>query len=369
MSLPQTRCEEKSMTKKSIIWIGLIIALGIAAIRVYFPSTTQLNKNAQSDHTSITVDKKTLDFGEVWEQKHFSHRLLIKNTTDQPIDLTDIKSSCSCTRILEPNLSIPARDSIEIPLEIDFTKSSAKVTNEALESFEVMITARILNSEGPPLSWTISGQVKSFAIVSIRELYVGEKGVYEQFEPRAFELFTKTPEIKIIAFCDKEHAIAAAIPDTVDKAKYSIQVDTRRRSSIGRFEFPLIIQGIFPDGKRTNPIKIPVVGNVTGDIEVIPNRLVFVPAPVDAQRQKTIRMRSASKTPFEVEYLLPAKSNVTAAAQSKGNQTEHSIDVNVHVSDVGEHKSTLAVFVRDSVEKKRIRYDIPLVWIGLKNNQ
>ncbi len=357
------------MTKKSLIWIGLIIALGIATARVYFPSSTQLQTNASDNSALITIDDKTLNFGEVWEQKHFSHALLIENKTDEPIDLTDIKASCSCTKVLEPNLPIPAGETVEIPLEIDFTKSSAKTTNEALESFEVIITARILNGDGPPLSWTLTGQVKSFAIIPVRELFVGQKGVYEPFEPRAFELFTKIPELKIIAFCDKEHALAAAIPDKVDKSKYSIQVDTRRSSNIGRFEFPLIIQGIFPDGKRTNAIRIPVVGKVTGDIEVIPGQLIFVPAPVGAQRQKTIRMRSASDTPFEVEYLLPAKSNVTAAAQAKGNQTEHTINVNLHVSDVGEHKSLLAVYVRDSIKKKRIKYDIPVIWIGLENQQ
>lgn len=69
----------------------------ICVLAVALPSFAQDKKAAQKDGAVITWEKKTHDFGEIFQGDKVEHTYYFTNTGNEPLIITNVQVSCGCT--------------------------------------------------------------------------------------------------------------------------------------------------------------------------------------------------------------------------------------------------------------------------------
>jgi hypothetical protein len=116
----------------------------------------------------LNVPVRTLSIGDVWESSAYPWTLPIKNTSDQPVEIEGIGTSCNCTTIEPSRFTIPAGSVREVRLKLDLTSHKEQPT-EATRDFSVSITPRIKGTErGRKEGWEVTARVRSAIRLDVR---------------------------------------------------------------------------------------------------------------------------------------------------------------------------------------------------------
>ena len=104
-------------------WLFAITILGFSFAAAYLggmaAKKVKGTEQAQEVIGGLMIPTDNLDMGEVWEAKDFSWRLPIRNLSDRTIEIRKFLSSCVCTAIDPPRLSIPPGETVMVNLVLD----------------------------------------------------------------------------------------------------------------------------------------------------------------------------------------------------------------------------------------------------------
>lgn len=130
---------------RRLIVVGLIFAMValFAAIRIWDSSSDNARRRAQAEATPLmsesvglsaeirtdTITEFIVEIGEVPYATIATEHLRIKNTTDEPLSLTDYKATCRCTWVELPYHPIAPNEWGELELKFDSRGEHGTVGN------------------------------------------------------------------------------------------------------------------------------------------------------------------------------------------------------------------------------------------------
>lgn len=130
---------------RRLIAVGLIVAIValFAAIRIWDSSSDNARRRAQAEATPLmsesvglsaeirtdTITEFVVEMGEVTYATIATEHLRIKNTTDEPLSLTDYKATCRCTWVELPYHPIAPNEWGELELKFDSRGEHGTVGN------------------------------------------------------------------------------------------------------------------------------------------------------------------------------------------------------------------------------------------------
>ena len=114
-----------------------------AAIRIWDSSSDNARRRAQAEAATLmsesvglsaeirtdTITEFVVEMGEVPYATIATEHLRIKNTTDEPLSLTDYKATCRCTWVELPNHPIAPNEWGELELKFDSRGEHGTVGN------------------------------------------------------------------------------------------------------------------------------------------------------------------------------------------------------------------------------------------------
>ncbi|MCH8045203.1 MAG: DUF1573 domain-containing protein, partial [Planctomycetes bacterium] len=116
----------------------------------------------------LEVDPEHLDFGEVWVQDKFQWTLPITNTSSEPVEVLEFRSSCNCLSIEPKTLVLAPGETSDVHLTLDLTTRNPEQAAKASRRFSVRIAPIITGGLAQYTGWEIQGQVRSvFTVVPL----------------------------------------------------------------------------------------------------------------------------------------------------------------------------------------------------------
>ena len=130
---------------RRLIAVGLIIAMAaiFATIRIWDSSSDNARRRAEAEAAPLmsesvglsaeirtdTITEFIVEMGEVPYATVTTEHLRIKNTTDEPLSLTDYKATCRCTWVELPYHPIAPNEWGELELKFDSRGEHGTVGN------------------------------------------------------------------------------------------------------------------------------------------------------------------------------------------------------------------------------------------------
>ena len=156
---------------------------------------------------SISVEKPTHDFGTINQGQKVDHLFAIKNRGDEPLTITQIRSSCGCTAATLSTKTIAPGKSGEVKVTFDSTNFADQVTKTVhLDSNDPRNPSTVL---------TMQGKIVEIIAATPRTLNLGSlkagsrKEIMLKLENRGTSTFTVT----------SVHSPMAAIVGTIREGK------------------------------------------------------------------------------------------------------------------------------------------------------
>jgi hypothetical protein len=100
----------------------------------------------------ITLSQDSWDFGEVWHPQSVSLTLIVKNTGDAPLQISDVRATCGCTLVEPGRKTVPPGETTEVKVRYN---SEGK---QGHQESKVIIDSN--DAQRPTVEMKISGEVK-----------------------------------------------------------------------------------------------------------------------------------------------------------------------------------------------------------------
>lgn len=131
------------MKKYSILVILMLL------VSVVFAQEKQ-TPTAKVDGPVITLEKNTHDFGDIFQGDVVEHVFKFTNTGNQPLIISDVKTSCGCTTPIFPRNPIMPGASGEIKVGFNSTGKTNKqnkmlpIISNAVNEASIVFTTNVL---------------------------------------------------------------------------------------------------------------------------------------------------------------------------------------------------------------------------------
>ena len=287
-----------------------------------------------------------MNFGEVWEQ------------------IERFTNSCNCTAIEPKSLTIPAGERRSVTLTLDLTPRSND--SASTRPFEMQIAAHLRDGqhESAPEPWTIRGTVRSAIWVEPGPLRFGKPSHLQQpLAAQERKITALVPLQTVRADPESSNWRAQVTRPDPNSNFFTLSIFPDGPLPCGRFQFPVTLTPILPDGTALPSKNVPVEGEIRNDIQTTPAEVVLGVKDIGETVEEVLTLYSLTDRPFEVESIVvPSESNteVRRGAKEAGGQ---SFIVRQRVTQV----SGQTIFVRFAVRiggEERVKVTVPVRYHG-----
>jgi hypothetical protein len=251
------------------------------------------------------------DFGSMTQLAEGTHTWEFKNIGDADLELWMESSTCSCTIAKlstkegeqKKKVMVKPKDSTKIDLQWqtkmfhdDYSKGATIGTNDpSRRAVSLVVKGKVY----PPVI-VIPNEVVTFNSVSNEETHEAKIAMFSVDRPDL--------KIKKISTTRPEFLVPHVRPLTPEECKQlkvkgglQITVEMKPGMPLGRFQDELVME---TDHPVKSDVKMTIVGNTTGPISVIPERLSMksVSSGKGASRDLTLLVRAGRPTNFTVGY-------------------------------------------------------------------
>jgi len=309
---------------------------------------------------SLSTSKTSHNFGQALSGELITHTFTLSNTTEDPIQITDIRTSCGCTasklekRLLEPG------DSVD--LEVQF---SLRGRRGPQRTSVVVFTD---SEDNPRLTLSLVGHAIEPVQVQPSELVFGQVRPGQQAERRLsitshdHQNPLNVHEIKLIQAGRQKSDEDAHIDwktslQTLQAGQaYELTVAFDANGSLGRHDAQVELH---TDSSLYPILRIPVSAVITGDLSLTPDVIMIDPMePVATRHMMVALRRDGQPVPFKltrVQSLLEQEMQINHRPMGQG---AYQIRVaNLQVADLPEGQAL--VIETDLAEYPRVV--VPLV--------
>jgi hypothetical protein len=258
----------------------------------------------------------TFEFGTLPQLSGGKHTWEIKNVGEVDLEITMVKTTCSCTVAKlksadgesKPKLVIKPGESTKIDVEWqtktfrdDYRQGVELTTNDpAHASVSVTVHGKVY----PPMT-VVPGETIAFNSISNEETQKARIAIFSMDRPetKLTKFKTSRPEWLVarsepLTSKDCEQ-LKTPSGNSGPKAGHSVIVEIKPGMPLGRFQEELVIE---TDHPLKSDLKITITGNMIGPISVIPDRVRMssVSSNKGASLDLTLLVRGGAPTKFEV---------------------------------------------------------------------
>ena len=253
----------------------------------------------------LEVDPEHLDFGEVWVQDKFQWTLPITNTSSEPVEVLEFRTTCACTSIEPKSVVIPAGETVAIQLTVDLTTViKSGVTAEDVEPFSMRVVPLLRNGLAQYSGWELKGRIMS-PIVGGLPLLVFDDEVIAGAVPASATITIRCRQFVEGIDCERSSNgnIASVRIERVDelKAVYALSVTLSPNTPPGTLTERLMLNFTTANGQHMPSVPLSIRARVVSDIQLSPPEIALGRMAVSALAEETVTVSSRSGRPFVIE--------------------------------------------------------------------
>jgi hypothetical protein len=254
-----------------------------------------------ADGPAIRFNKRVHEFGRVLAGNVVRHTFRFTNTGNQPLAITDVKSSCNCATVAAVNKPIPPGGSGEISVSLRTSNSAGKV-----HKWIVVAT----NAASPRIQLALNGEVIMPVQVDPPTAYFGSFAGESQ-QKRTIRIVNNVKQpLKITGVKNSLEDLEVELRAVEEGREYELTV-----VALPRFQSGDIRGEIYLESNLTEvpTITVPVRGHRLATVSVAP-RVLSVPAPRLQSLQRRLLVRQTTGQPLKITNLVVTSDTIDVKA-------------------------------------------------------
>jgi hypothetical protein len=288
-------------------WQKAIAILGISFGVAYWGGLYARKWRQPTDQAvveGLMVPTASLDIGEVWEETDFVWRLPIRNLTSDTIEIRKFGSSCGCTAIEPPKLSIQPGETATVQLTIDLTHRSSAEKGQAQRPFTVSVHPITPRTRRGGLGWQLHGTVRSRVTLDAKSVHFGDQPVHGQ--PAATRQVLGTVHVPcqdLEVTVNPLVATATVKRRKDDPAQFEISIAVNPELPPGNFQTDAKISLVSAEGKRQLASLLSIAGEMQPEVRLLPARVLLAPAPIGETAEAIVTLQAPPKANVAVDHI------------------------------------------------------------------
>ena len=273
--------------------VGTLAALGTAYAAGLFRKSPNPNEIVRNGLMVLASD---LDLGEVYHTDTLEHTFTVHNVTDQPIEITEWKTSCDCSIILPVNITLMANQSVIVKglLQLPATlKNTDRSAEQIVQFYYSPMIAINKDKQREETKWFFIVKVLP-SLAGPSNLYCGRHSrLLPQIESKQFNYKIGNGLIleKIVCFSDLVSVIHKVKPTNI----LAIQIVSQKELSVGVHTIPISVVLRKENSTKTIILPVNATFEIVNDIAAFPASLCL-----NDSKSFSIDLFSISKKQFQI---------------------------------------------------------------------
>ncbi len=290
-----------------------------------------INKDASGQAPIIFFENPNFDFGKIFKGQKVEHIFKFENQGNKDLKISKVKSSCGCTAVILTNKIIPPGKAGEIKATFNSGSYKGKVTKS--------ITVKSNAHRSPSYKLTISGEIEE--VISARPQRINFGSV--RLGGKMDKSFTVSSDssFNIKKITPSRPFINASIAERNENS-YTIITTLMPDHKIGRFSGAIYLE---TDNKDQPKVKIPFLGEITGDITTYPKKIYYGNIKKGKERVQKVFVK-LNKENIEIIDVKVSPDYLSAKIieNYKKNKSQYLIEVKLHENAaIGKLKGLLEI--------------------------
>ena len=312
-----------SKNEFSKIWKGAVLVISK-------PSQT-----ATTEKPNVHTEELLYDFGFAQHQQTITHIFKLKNVGNQPLDILDVDSSCSCTAALLSEKTILPGETAEIEVKFETEYRRGRQTST--------VKVRTNDSDTPVIHFTLTGVVAGLARVVPNNLHLKHISNQENIH-KTIEIYDPGDgRLKVKSVQSSSPYIKTRVRHIYkDGLIAKIFVTIKPGLPFGELGEKLTI---LTEGYQYPHVEVLVTGQVVGAIHLTPDQffLGFV------KKGEVARLRKKGPADLKIQKIESSHPNVTAdfKAIKPGAEYEIKVTFTAPASETGKSEALIKIHTND----------------------
>ncbi|MCI0641836.1 MAG: DUF1573 domain-containing protein [Gemmataceae bacterium] len=330
-----------------------ILLLGTIAAAAFW-----LSERSKHRPTVLVVDAKELNFGETWETKDFHWKIKITNVSEKALKIREFGASCACVVCEPKSLSLAPAESAEVKLNLDLRQAFVKKSSEAENAvFETEVAAFVEGMHPPPI-WRLKGTVRralrfeKYPLEIKDNLTRGRDFPLQLIHAKAHPTLVNA-KWKVI--CPPEYGTAALLATSKLQGTVQATLSISPKIAVGKFSCDVVFE---TDEGEPIACALPVLGNVSETVSLLPSTLVYGAAPLGARKSQHVSVQGPGKV--KVQRIEWANKDIEVVSTER----ENIYQVRVLFANRGQQESNVRFYLHSEGEKRDLELLLMVSYYG-----
>lgn len=279
--------------------------------------------------STLFIDPKELDFGEVWETERFELPVTLENR-GAVVETFKLSGSCSCLSVEPSACRLAPGEKVRILIRLNLTAQSNDPGREKTQAFDTTVVA-ISGDQAVSSRWVIRGTIRSVLGGLPKQLDCGPiSDLASMAEPAVLEINTATPLRSLTAVVEPPWASAAVQPIEGDN-RLRVTIHPKLPVAVGDLQATVRLVPTGLQGEMLPPRDIKLVIRGLTDVQPDPQRVLLGTLAKGESATAEVAFRSLTGKAFEVEPISPTLSGIMV--ERRGGVDSHSFGITVRGVD------------------------------------
>jgi hypothetical protein len=313
----------------------------------------------------LHVEAKYLDIGEQWEQENFKWVLPVRNMRDEPVEVTSIGSSCTCTSIEPQSFVVPPGETVFAQLTLNLTQrvaSSLSSHTDGTRAMQVVLTPIIRGGSPVAIRWHLTGTIRPLLhdLPAALEFPKGAARLGTTPAHRDIQIRSVVPLQRLVATCNPRVCEAQLVAESNSPREFILRLTPKCDGRTGYRDCNLILLAYGNAPTALAERSVPVGVWFTSDVDTLPNEFAFGPILVGTSASQTVEFISQSGTTYEILEL--NLEGVTGAITTI--RPGHAYQLSVTCEVEGDQTGVLRAQIKPSIGGETFELVKPVTYFG-----
>jgi hypothetical protein len=277
----------------------------VSAVATVILPTIWLSMRWAAPTEELLIDDRALDLGELWiSDDPYSHSVPLTNASSEVLAVSDVITSCSCTKVEPKSLSIPPGESATLNILIDVLPKTASELQAEKRDVNILISPLVTSPNSKArLTYRLHGTVRQAYRLASRVVDFGSELAWHSQLPTQELVVQCDPSIHALHVVPHVKGVTASVSrlsTSSNTFKIVLVPDVTFTNTLGAISGALEIYGVNARGDRLPSRNCTLVGIVVDDITAIPEGIQLGPMPRGSIAHRTLSLRSRSRSQFQV---------------------------------------------------------------------
>ena len=304
-----------------LLSVGIAAAGGTLAARWNSPKQV-VSAEPQS---TLFIDTKELDFGEVWETERFELPVSIENR-GAGVEAFKLSGSCSCLSVEPAECRLAPGEKVRVLIRLNLTTQSNDPGREKTQAFDTTVVA-ISGDQAVSSRWVIRGTIRSVLGKLPKQLDCGPiSDLATMAEATVLDINSAIPLQILTAVVEPPWAYTTVQPLEGDN-RLRVTIQPKLPVAVGDYPATLRLQPVGLQGEPLPPREVKLVIRGLTDVQPDPQRVLLGTLAKGESATAEVAFRSLTGKSFEVEPASPSPPGVVVERRGGASSSSFGIAV------------------------------------------